>query len=360
MPGGPALQKLTILLLKEGVTPEDALRSDRELHGYRVPSLAGERDSLFVAESAPHRPRWASYLDAHVQGELSGLFSGSSSVVLLFEAAGRVFAVTFGQGRHLIDPEAYEQDFGLKVVLNTVSPEQLKSVDSKTIDETTLHTRRDASRDSSLPAFGLDVSRDLLRAVTGTPRDPTLAQRITGADALGLWTRVAVPDLPVLAGDLLSAYKSDAYKQDFDFVDYLRPEKRAERIEQLEEKLIHALATRELDDMHIAAPEVLDQLDLGGFCFSSERKNKREIQPDPKISDYLRSREHLELDVARLKSDRLIAVTAADDQTLQSWPVTAASSTRSSWKTTYTCSQVALGFVSASISDSASSTSLKQ
>jgi Family of unknown function (DUF6119) len=107
----------------------------------------------------------------HTGADLGGLLTASSSAVLLIEAAQRHFAVTFGQGRHLLDPEAYEQDFGLKVVLNTVARDQLKSVDAKTIEETTLHTRRDVSRDSSFAAFGLDVSRDLLRAVTGTPQE---------------------------------------------------------------------------------------------------------------------------------------------------------------------------------------------
>ena len=107
------------------------------------------------------------------------------------------------------------------MVLNTVAPDQLKSVDAKTIEETTLHRRRDASRDSSFAAFGLDVSRDLLRAVTGTPQDATLAHRLAGSDALGIWTRAELPDLPVLAARLLTEYRSEAYKRHFDFVDFL-------------------------------------------------------------------------------------------------------------------------------------------
>lgn len=97
------------------------------------------------------------------------LATASASGVLIFEAAERFFAVTWGQGCHLLETDGFEQDFGLKVVLNTVAPDQLKSVDAKTIDETTVRTRRDVSRDSPFTAFELDPSRDLLRAVTGTP-----------------------------------------------------------------------------------------------------------------------------------------------------------------------------------------------
>ena len=86
-----------------------------------------------------------------------------------------------------------------------------------------LHTRRDVSRDSSPAAFGLDVSRDLLRAVTGTPEDTQLAHGLTGSDALGFWTRAQVPWFPTLMDRLLAAYGSEDYKRNFDFVDFLRP-----------------------------------------------------------------------------------------------------------------------------------------
>ena len=289
MPRKPRLQKLTVFLLKEGTTREQALRDHDAATGHRVPAISEEHDVLFVASTPPHAPSWARYVAPHTRGDLDDLLTASSSAVLLIEAAERLFAVTFGQGRHLLDLESYEQDFGLKVVLNTVAPNQLKSVDAKTIEETTLHTRRDASRDSSFAAFGLDVSRDLLRAVTGTPQDETLAHRLTGSDALGIWTRAALPDVPALMERLLTAYGSEDYKQHFDFVDFLRPEKDPARLRQLEQMLVDALNDREIDDAHMAAPEVLDPLDLVGFRFSSQDENDQ-AHPDPRISAYLDSR----------------------------------------------------------------------
>ncbi len=274
---------------------------------------------LFVASNPPHRPSWARYVAPHTRADLSDLLTASASALLLIEAAERLFAVTFGQGRHLLDLESYEQDFGLKVVLNTVAPDQLKSVDAKTIEETTLHTRRDASRDSSFAAFGLDVSRDLLRAVTGTPQDETLAHRLTGSDALGIWTRAELPDLTALMKRLLTEYASEDYERHFDFVDFLRPEKRAARLRQLEQMLVDALNERDIDDAHMAAPEVLGPLDLAGFRFSSQDEDDQ-AHPDPRISAYLDSREDEAIDLKLLKADRLIAL-RTDGETYREWPV---------------------------------------
>jgi len=318
MPRKPRVEKLTFFLLKEGMTSEMALRATDAVVRHRVPAISVERDVLFVTANAPHAPAWSRFLAPHVTGNLDALLTASSSAALLFEAADRLFAVTFGQGRHLLDTEAYQQDFGLKVVLNTVAPDQLKSVDAKTIDETTLHTRRDVSRDSSFTAFGLDMSRDLLRAVTGTPQDDTLAHRLTGSDALGLWTRAQLPELPTLAERLLTAYDSDEYKRNFDFVDYLRPEKRVGRLRELEHVLVDALDARDIDDAHMAAPEVLDPLDLSGFRFSSQEGDG--LDPDPRISAYLDSRDGKAIDLPLLKADRLIAV-RSDGETYRRWSV---------------------------------------
>jgi uncharacterized protein (TIGR04141 family) len=257
-------EKLTVSLLKEELGRDDALRDRDSLSGYRVPGIDKRRHSLFTASKPPHSPPWAKYFSPHVSGDLAGLNTSSAAAVLLLEAAERIFAITLGGGRHLIEPDSYVQDFGLKVVLNTVAPDQLKSVDAKTIDDTTVHSRLDLSHESSFGAFGLDVSRDLLRAVTGKPKDETLAHRLMGADSLGIHTRDQVPDLPTLCERLLDAYEDDAYKENFDFIDHLRPVKSKARKEELNELLVETLEDREIDDVHLAAPETLEWQDING------------------------------------------------------------------------------------------------
>jgi uncharacterized protein (TIGR04141 family) len=275
MPRPPRLQKLTVALLKADVTRRAVLRDPDTVVSHAVPSL----------------------------GEIPS------------------FAVTFGQGRHLLNAETFEHDFGLKVVLNTVAPDQLKSVDSKTIDETTMHTRRDVSRDSSFSAFGLDISRDLLRAVTGTPQDETFGPRLTGSDLLGLQTRLQVPELPGLLARLLKAYEDDAYKASgFDFIDFLRPEKEAARLRELEDHLIVALMNGDITDVHLAAPEPLDWLEIDGFRFSTQEEDAQSDN-DPRITSYLASREGEELTVKLLKHDRMEAIRASGGLAQGTWPI---------------------------------------
>jgi uncharacterized protein (TIGR04141 family) len=315
----PRLRRLTVSLLKDALERDEALRDPDQLRAFVVSALDQERNSLFVAARHPHPPWWEQFLNPHVDGKLDDLWTASSSAVLVVEASGRLFAVTFGQGRHLLDADAVEADFGLKVTLNTVRPDQLKSVDAKTIDETTLHTRRDVSRDSTFAAFNLDVTRDLLRSVTGTPPEETLARRLTGADAVALNTRAQVPELPALCEQLLDAYRSDAYKQNFEFIDYLRPEKGAGRLRELEQRLVDALNLREIDDVHLACPEPMDWLDVAGFRYS--RDPEVELDADPRISAYLDEHRGEDVDLETLRADRLYAIRDSDGSSLREWPI---------------------------------------
>lgn len=67
------------------------------------------------------------------------------------------------------------------------------------------------SRSTELPTFGVDVARDILRAVTGEPRDERFGKRVSGADAVVLNIEAGAGDLPTLCRDLLDAYNDTAY-----------------------------------------------------------------------------------------------------------------------------------------------------
>lgn len=319
-PRQPKLQRLTLFLFKEGMALDDVIPERDELLSYHVLGLGVDEDNLFVKASFVSRPKWVTYLDPHVDQDLESLLSASAAAALVMRAGDRTFALTFGQGRHLLDAEAVIHDFGLKVVLNTVAYDQLKSVDARSVDELTIHTRRDVSRDSSFEAFGLDVTRDLIRTVTGTPRDETLARKLTGSTALALNTRVQVPELPELAERLLDRYVAADYRAHFDFIDHLRPVSDPVLARRLQDALLDDLRARSITDLHLAPPEVLDHLDIEGFRFTTQDRDS-DPENDPRISAYLDSIDLDALSYDKLKSDRVVPIRASDGVAQRGWSV---------------------------------------
>jgi uncharacterized protein (TIGR04141 family) len=315
-------QRLTWFLIKPSVNVNDidAMIESPEagvVHRYRVPALNPGGDSLFVKASVPVPPKWLRYVSEHIGDEqLPTILGSSSSGVLLVHAADRVLALSFGYGRFLLKPDALVQDFGLKVVLNKVDPALIKSVDARTFDELTVHTRRGVSRDSSFAAFELDVSRDLLRGITGRSSTDDLEGALTGAAALTMNTPVQVPQLPALAETLVKAYRSTGYRTHFEWVDHMRAERDPAILRRLETRLLRALESRELTDMHLAIPEAVDWQEIDGVRFSFKRTDHTRT-PDPKISLYRDLRDGEELTIKRLKADKIEAVSAVNDGDLR-------------------------------------------
>jgi uncharacterized protein (TIGR04141 family) len=188
---------LTIYLLKQGQTAETAIKEAGGLEKFTVGD-GGTVGDLYLSVASPRPPQWASLFSGTTQPILPQLSGTQSSAVLVVKRKSRLFAVTFGYGRHLLLPGAFEENFGLIVTLNSIPTDQVRSMDVKSFDAIFRHTRTQASREGSLRDFGMDIEQDLLRAVTGTPADTTLGGRLTGMDALQVVVPTTVQDLPNL------------------------------------------------------------------------------------------------------------------------------------------------------------------
>src|SRR5690242_18510479 len=111
------LRSLTIHLSKENLSPDSLIEKSDGIKEKIVVVGGRTNCSLFIKPSAPQPPKWASFFDPYVKpGEL-GIVS-SSSAILLVPINNRWAALTFGQGRHLLVLDKFEDRFGLRVVLN--------------------------------------------------------------------------------------------------------------------------------------------------------------------------------------------------------------------------------------------------
>jgi len=314
-----ARQHLTVYLCKQAITAaEQAIRPDSGAVAHVV-TTPGVNATLYLRTETPKPPSWESFLRPGVP-TLAPPENVSSAAVLVIQApkSKRWFAFTFGYGRFLLRLEACESDFGLKVTINSVDPEQLRSIDVRTLEENSVHTRRQTSRDSPLEAFGVDPARDLLRGVTGRPRpERDLGSRLTGAASLALSLPVELQGLPELCGRLFPLMTLTDYKDRFGWIDEFAAVGGAE-IEQLDLELVRRL-NRARPAAYLAPPEALDWTAVSDFIFSvAPSVLYREVG----LADYLQARNGspTKLDVAALHAEELWAVSDTGDR-LQSWTI---------------------------------------
>lgn len=277
-------QTISIRLLRVGKQPADSVRDGVDLSAWA--KLEGAQISLDTIGGGA--PKWARFLDLTAE-ERARLTNSTAYGLVFVQASARWFAVSFGLGHVKLDPDAFEQDFGLRVVLNTVDPDKLRSADIRTPDENTTSRRTQTARRSDQTAFSIDIERDIVRGLAGEPKDATFASRVAGSDGLTLTKEMDVSDLPQVCTDVFAAFGKSDYKTNFAWIDQIKHVRDKVLIEQLDTALVAALNTSLTaaipDSIHLAYPVIYDpekarHIRYRGF-------NSSNIHTDLEIGGYL-------------------------------------------------------------------------
>jgi len=321
-------QPLRVYLLKDGYrTPEEVLRPDKagglppQVHVEDLASAPAREGFVATKQHSTGEPGWWKFVAATMDAEVKALETSSASAVVVLPAGGSWFAVTFGYGRNMVRDEAIVRDFGFKVVLNRVEPDDLRSLDAHAFEEMSVHTRKSTSRGATLGAFGIDSTHDMMRAITGKSRDPDLGDMIAGSDALAVALDTTAAHLPHHCARFLSAYKSDDYKQDprWAFIDKVRVERDPARTAELDAQLVTALHDRDFARLHLCPPEPFDWGgDFGGFTYNRYPNAECRWELD---GDLLVDAMGDRLDAAVLTKMRAYARSHSSGDCVKGWPV---------------------------------------
>lgn len=268
---------LNIRLLREGHAIEDAFSSsfspgaERALE--RRPWTGVDGASLFVGQIYSNVPGWITFLETGSPDLPAAIFTSGAGAVLFLPVAARVAAVCFGHVHIALKEDAFERQFGLKVTLNSVPRSQLRTLDLATPDAITFQKRVQASKDSDLQEFGVDMLRDLARVAGGTPSDRAFAHFVAGKDSLSITCEVEADTIQAKCAEILATYKLSVYRQEFAWVDNMRRVAEKDLIADLDEALFKALEDLRAggaSDLHMAPPEIVsytegNELHYNGF-----------------------------------------------------------------------------------------------
>lgn len=300
-------QHLSIFLVHEdykNISYQKLLKSDVDYKtfDYDLKSSLEIQGVLYVKEPKVNPPQWSKFAESLTNKPIDGLENCSSSAVLIIKASKATMAITFGYGRHLLDMGYFVADFGIKTALNTLNHDTLRSVDVITLDEQGVQKKAQASRSASVDTFGIDISRDLLRGVTGSPKYGVDLFNISGSGTtFSFGKSFEVKEVPNLVDEIYEYYNSGNYKKSFAWVDNIRRLEEKIDIEPLNQKLIDEL-NETCPKIVISIPEMLDWDIISGFSFTRSKAN---VKPTIESSDYFMNLDKSSLSIDSLKRDRL-------------------------------------------------------
>lgn len=288
---------IAIRLLRDGKQPHEAVREGVALADW----AKFEGAKITLGHQRNDSPKWTKVLDLTAE-QKTNVYNVTAFGVVFLQASGRWFALHFGMGFAKLEPDAFEQDFGLRVVLNTVDPDKLRSADIRTPDDNTTTRRTQTARRSDQTAFSIDIERDIVRGLAGEPKDVAFAHRVAGSDGLTLTKEMDVSDLHQICADALTAFNKTDYKTNFGWVDQIKHVRDRALITQLEAALIAAMTAALLGPLpsalHLAYPVIYDPEKARHIRYKGF--NSSNVYPDLDIAGY----------VADLKAKSLAAYTA--------------------------------------------------
>lgn len=292
----------------------------------------GLRLELALAPRGERRPPWCDILQPAFSTSLGSITASSVSAVLLVQpsaAATPAFAIVFGAGRYLLDPDALEPNFGLRVALNAISgpspetatwsPERIRSVAATRVASNTMLTRRQASRRTAFEEFGVDVQRDLIRSVTGVPVDGEWGGRISGSDMCHISRPVSLTNLAEVCERLEALFRDGHYRQHFSWVDHVRHVANGRIRQRLDDALVLSLRAPDgaLGDrvtLELAPPGFIEWDNIEAFSFGDRPDT---LLDDISLADFrqmLKDEDRLAaLDAEDLKRHTIIANLSTGD-----------------------------------------------
>ncbi len=298
---------LSVYVAKDGFkAAEQVLKPDAEFTKTSTNPDGNELGTLFIKNSTSNTPPWAPLFSGIVAPEKLGR-NQSTGALFVVKEQGRLFLICFGQGRYLLKTGCIEPNFGLHTALNILEPESIRSIDKSSLEAQPKQAREQSGEAVGLQFFGIDIERDLLRAITGSPKEKYFGKRVSGGDPFKISVEIQLSDIRELLRKIWAAYNDDSYKNGpFSWIDHIGEVKDKELHHDLDKQLVEKLDLRDIVHVWLCAPRIIDWDRVVGFRYS--KGNKAIQYHDTRIDECLDEIAKKGFDIDLLNRRRILAV----------------------------------------------------
>ncbi|MGD6844672.1 DUF6119 family protein [Bacillus infantis] len=279
--------KLSYYLFNENVRTFNQMilpnKVNEENNYFELQPTEAERDfefKVFIQRNRSREPKWITFLEGDLQipnkNEIKNIVN--SFVILVKVNKDNVpyfFAVTGGFGFTAINKNNLENNFGLKVALNSIDTKELKAFDVRNIDLKTRQKRVLFNKGSEIGEFDLDFEQDLINLVSGKSRSQEFGTSVRGStSSLSLNSDITFSGLGEKCLQILNLYLSEDYKENFGFIDNVRIIKDPEIVNALNENLFAAIRNRQCDNLSLAYPDMIEYERCSFYQIKRGRRQK--------------------------------------------------------------------------------------
>lgn len=303
--------KVSIYLIKPG-NDVDMLLKD-ELAGRAKEMSRSDSCVTYYIDSNPNHPNW---LESYFMINNDNLIQSNAKVIsfhkLNLDGEEVIFAIPFGNGKSLLKEDVIEDQFGLKILLNSIDLKSFRQIQTVNCGKNFKVSSEQVPKISSLDEFVFDVNSDLMRkAVAKCDDEEFYGNMITGGDVISVNVPYNIYDIEEFLLFCYNRYKENKYLEKFSWIDNIKEVKSKSEKEILNNELIKRINNKEFEEVWMAVPESISWENIKSFKF-----NKRdEGMDDIDINEFLNKFPNQQIEsFEQLKNKSVMAVSNQDEE----------------------------------------------
>lgn len=271
----------SIFLLKQGYDASNSLKNNNALSKAITAKKLPKDSALFVLDTRPRDPWWKGYFDID-----QPLLQASKGALVFIPVQDRCFALSFGHVFHNLLDNCYEYDFGLRVTLNSLDPNKLKSAD---IIEpgASRRKRTQVPAATDLTFLDFDSNAEVIRSLTGAVKEEFIGffKSATGSASLKVGLKIDSDQLIKTCQKLLALYFSQEYLITFPNVGKITPEKDPDIVGFLDSLLLEKFVDQH-DGLALSIPDIVDYRDNTSCRFQGRGGGVADIYTDVSLEAF--------------------------------------------------------------------------
>lgn len=266
--------KLTTRLGKPGLKIKDLLKTSHGLQGPIKDWDGIVGSELYYGQSYGGQPAWKAFLEKGTTEQIPELKNQGVAALLFIPIDNRYLIYMFGYGHSDLVEGKTEWDFGVKVVINTIKGNAIRSLDSRSLGRKAKSKRVQLGTQGSIAEFDLDIMNDLVSQISGVSVDTDFAKGLVGSESLMMTVDMEGSSVRKKSKEIIQRYSLNTYKASFEWIDFVAPVKDRTLIEKLDQelaaKLSDAVKNADPEGFVLSYPEIIDDFAIdhvgyGGF-----------------------------------------------------------------------------------------------
>lgn len=309
--------KITIYLIKEGINYEEVLKD----YAYKNILREDENSITYYYPTRKNRPEWLiSYFNETKEVEISNSHAKVISLhKLTIDGKEKIFAIPFGNGKSLLNDDVIEEQFGIKILLNSVPKDGFRQLNVANYGGDHRTKSEQTPKKTDISEFGFDIYSDFLRKATAKSEEELFNKNtITGGDLFSVSVPVTINDVNSFLITCYNRYNSDKYKENFSWLDNIKEVKEKTTKQLLNEELLKTINARDFDKVWTAVPEIVDWEDISDFRFRTSQPGFDDIEICQVMNLF---KDGFAPSIETLKSRKVFAMSVDGDESLYDWSI---------------------------------------